>query len=224
MKNKKLIKLGTSLALVAAIGAGATLAYLSKPSNTVTNGFTVGEGYNENDDLNQAVWIDETKFGTAAQGELMYEGRTLVGNTYSDVLAGSTFTKDPILRVNAGSVKSYVFIEISGLDELAKKGVTTDIGYIGSGWTKVKEDNGKVVVDNRETLDGWYRYNTMLDPTSTTAATDPLFNSITVSGNFEEETLTDQIVIKGCAVQAVYTNDEGEQTIAIEDVQVPVFG
>ena len=225
MKNKKLIKLGTSLALVAAIGAGATLAYLSKPSNTVTNGFTVGKGYVEDPDLKQAVWIDETKVGKSADGEKMYNNRTLVGNTYTDVMADSSFTKDPILRLNTGSVESYVFIEVSGADELEAKGITTDIGYENSGWKKVQIVDNKVVDDNREATNGIYMYETTLNPTNGVASTKELFKTVTVASNFEqsEGELETKIVLKGCAVQAVYSDDSGQHKIPAADVQVPVF-
>lgn len=40
--KKKLITLITSIALIAAVGVGATLAYLTATTGTVTNTFTVG--------------------------------------------------------------------------------------------------------------------------------------------------------------------------------------
>ena len=61
MKNKKALKLIGALALVATVGVGATLAYLTDKSNIVTNSFTVGTGYETDDNTNLAVWIDEKR-------------------------------------------------------------------------------------------------------------------------------------------------------------------
>ena len=46
-----------SVALVAAVGIGGTLAYLSSTSNDVKNTFTVGKGFDDTD--GQALIVDE---------------------------------------------------------------------------------------------------------------------------------------------------------------------
>ena len=225
MKNKKALKLIGALALVATVGVGATLAYLTDKSNIVRNSFTVGTGYEIDDDTNLAVWIDEKKNGEPAEGELTVTDdgvlRTLVGNTYSDVLAGDELDKDPELNIAAGSVKSYAFIQVTGLDALKNKNVTVDLN--STDWKKVDIGTGKVVdVENSETLDGIYMYKTMLDPTNSIAETKPLFTEVKIGENFDAETI-EQIVLKGCAVQGVKTVNGTETDIQQTEIAVPVF-
>ena len=56
--KKKVVAAIMSVALVAAVGIGGTLAYLSSKSNDVTNTFTVGKGY-DFDSVKQASIMDE---------------------------------------------------------------------------------------------------------------------------------------------------------------------
>lgn len=225
MKNKKALKLIGALALVATVGVGATLAYLTDKSNIVTNSFTVGTGYEIDDDTKLSVWIDEKKDGEPAKGELTVTDdgvvRTLVGNTYSDVLAGDELDKDPELNIAAGSIKSYGFIEVTGLDALNGIGVTVDLNT--TDWKKVDILTGEVVDDEDSgTLDGVYMYRTMLDPTTNIAETNPLFREVIIDENFDSKT-TNPIVLKGCAVQGVKTVNGVETIIPQTDIPVPVF-
>lgn len=221
MKNKKALKLIGALALVATVGVGATLAYLTDKSNIVTNSFTVGTGYEIDNDTKLSVWIDEKKIGTPAKDELIVDGRTLGGNTYSDVLAGDVLDKDPELNIAAGSVKSYAFIQVTGLDTLEAKGVTVDLK--DTDWKKVDISSGKVVdVEDPTTLDGIYMYKTMLDPTNGIAETNPLFTAVTIDPNFDDTTI-ESIVLKGCAVQGVKTVNGTETVIPQTEIATPVF-
>lgn len=221
MKNKKAFKLIGALALVATVGVGATLAYLTDKSNIVKNSFTVGTGYVTDDDTDLAVWIDEKKIGTPAKDELIVDGRTLVGNTYADVLAGDVLDKDPELNIAAGSVKSYGFIEVTGLDALKAINVTVNLNT--TDWKKVDIATGKVVDDvGSKTLDGVYMYKTMLDPTTNIAKTNPLFTEVTIDENFDSKTIN-QIILKGCAVQGVKTVNGTEKDIPQDEIAVPVF-
>lgn len=231
MKNKKALKLVASLALVATIGVGATLAYLTDQSNQLTNTFTVGEGYVPGGPDDLAVWIDETAIGDHAGETLYNENRTLKGNDYDKVLAGDILTKDPILRINKGSVKSYAFIQVEGLDALAQKGVTVNLNT--DDWKKVSTTTGTVVDDDTSGLDGIYMFKKVindddgegvLDPTNTVASTSALFNKVFVSGTFNATTLEDNdIVLKGCAVQAVVTNEGTEEILEQNEIAVPTF-
>lgn len=218
MKNKKLIKLGTSLALVAAIGVGATLAYLSEQSNDLTNHFTVGEGYVPEEPDGLAVWIDETDYTNP-------EERTREGNTYNNIMAGYSYTKDPILTVNGGSIESYAFIKVTGADALAAKGVTFDFS---SDWELIAKDTGA-------TLDGVYQWikTTSTDPEEKgilnpqakdenneykDASTTPLFTKVTISPSFVSEdegvkVSLDDLELLGCAVQAVTYDENGNRTV-----------
>lgn len=223
MKNKKMKTMIVSLAMVGAVGLGSTLAYLSDRSNTLTNTFTVGTGYipGEND---LAVWIDETVVNAKEDG-LLYEGRTLEGNTYENVLPGNALVKDPILRVNEGSIKSYVYMKVIGLDQLAAAGITTAIDK--ENWQKVKSDG--YTADQSAGLDGIYRYKEILDPTDDVAATTALFSELVVDEGFQNQDAQgnlislENVLIKGCAVQAIKTVGGQESVIPLADVDAPVF-
>lgn len=219
MKNKKTKTMIACLALVGVIGLGSTLAYLSDKSNTLSNTFVVGSGYIPDEKLEQAVWIDETKVGEKRDNEKFYNERTLSGNDYKNVLAGGSLTKDPVLRVNKGSVKSYVYLKVEGLDALADQGITTTIN---DGWTKVTSDGH--TADSSTTKDGIYLYNEMLDPTNDVAATTALFNTLTVSADFDGEGVDlNNVELAGCAVQAVTYVDGNETVINLADAETPKF-
>ena len=120
MNKKKTATMVASLALVGAIGVGATLAYLSDKSNSLRNTFTIGEGYNPVGPNDQAVWIDETDINKESDDyDFVFKGenRTLDGNIYNDVYAESKLKKDPVLRLANDSVKSYGYIRVLGITD-----------------------------------------------------------------------------------------------------------
>ena len=63
MKKKNVLMTALSLTLVGVIAAGSTLAYLTSQSDTLTNTFTVGEGYGTDGD---GFYLDETTAKTEA--------------------------------------------------------------------------------------------------------------------------------------------------------------
>lgn len=125
-KNKKAMI--ASLVLVGAVCVGSTLAYLSDQSNTLTNSFTVGTGYDDNNPQNLAVWVDEwdvdqdsetePSLPNGGQGWYEFEDeiRTLNGNTYGSIneklQPNSNVRKDPVIRLSEGSVESWVYMQI----------------------------------------------------------------------------------------------------------------
>lgn len=162
MKNKKALKMGLSLLLVGVVGVGATLAYLSDKTDTMTNTFTVGKGYDNTDENSQALVLDETALNGAAinsnfpadSGEA---GRTLDGVNYT-FTPGADYLKDPDVHLRADSVASYVFVKIEGLDELldAKnsegKAYFTDVDLNTGNWKRVAD------VVTGDVKDGYYVY------------------------------------------------------------------
>lgn len=235
MNKKKLTKLGVSLALVATVGVGATLAYLSATSDTLTNSFTVGDGFITDEEGRPAIILDE-QFWTNKDTETITDdeksefspSRTIKGNTYKDVLSGDTLTKDPTVHVRNGSVNSYVFVKVDGLDDLValqnNKNETlfsVDINDDTNQWKKVANltDVGNIggYKDNlTNELDGVYAWHQALvtegktDDDGYYQSTDPLFNAIVVKdvANFLDDEnqkidLTNyDITITACAVQA----------------------
>ena len=131
MKTKKKILMALAIvccAILLVVGSVAgTVAYLTA-TDTVTNTFTVG---------NVAITMDETKvdaYGVAVDGA----GR-VKENTYK-LIPGHSYTKDPVIHVQAGSEKSYLFVKIT--DEIAAIQDTKTIAeqLTANGWTLLDGD------------------------------------------------------------------------------------
>lgn len=113
--KKSLITMLVALVLVAAVGVGATLAYLSDKTGTVTNTFTVGK---VKIDLNETKNNDTNK----------------TGFRYDNVLPGQEYSKKPVVSVLKDSEDCYLFVEVvnaNALIELQKNELTAANG----GWT-----------------------------------------------------------------------------------------
>ena len=94
--KKKILSLTLVVCLLAIAVVGGTLAYFTDTDNEVTNTFTVG---------NVQIKLDETVvdvYGDATTG-----GRVEEGNAYK-LIPGHTYTKDPMVTVEANSEESYV--------------------------------------------------------------------------------------------------------------------
>ena len=96
MKARKILVSLAALALVAAISIGGTLAYLTQ-QKTVTNTFTVG---------NVTITMDETDVDDSTK-----DAARDTENSYK-LLPGKTYTKDPIIHVDANSESCYLFVTI----------------------------------------------------------------------------------------------------------------
>ena len=138
MNKKSLLMMMVTICLIAVVGVGATLAYLSDATDVMTNTFTVGSGITVRQDESNEATPDNTT------------DRTPDGNNYTDILPGATLVKDPTAYVGANSTECYVFMELAGADELAAKGFTFN-GFDATKWVKT---------DGTSTLNGVYRYYT----------------------------------------------------------------
>lgn len=148
MKKKSLVTMLASLSLVAVVGVGATLAFLSDTTGTLVNTFSTTTGYTGE---NQAVEIQESilnEDGTYGD-KTSYGEDGFTGNAYENLLPGDSVTKDPNVLLGTESIDSYVFIEVEGADALVEDGCTIDA--FNSKWEKVSDGEG---------LDGVYVYNT----------------------------------------------------------------
>lgn len=154
MKKKSLVTMVASLSLVAVVGVGATLAFLSDSTGTLVNSFSTATGYTGED---QAVQIQETKLlADGTYGDKTFYGvGGFTGNAYTDLLPGDSVTKDPNVVLGGKSIDSYVFIQVEGADAL----VATDNDNDGVGDFSIDTFNTKwEKVDDSEGLDGYYVY------------------------------------------------------------------
>lgn len=94
--KKKILVACLCVALAVLTVAGTTLAYLTS-KDTVTNTFTVG---------NVAITMDETDVDNST------EGATRDQNNSYKLMPGQTYTKDPIIHVDANSENCYLFVTV----------------------------------------------------------------------------------------------------------------
>lgn len=163
MKKKNLLTMGLGLMLTMVVVVGGTLAYLSS-TDTITNTFTVGKGYEEDDKDHQGIWLDETEVDEAGNVIVGEDGeptgqRTESDQKYPNMLPGRTVVKDPTAHMVGGSVASYVFVKVEGVDALealkmaGKDGAEIqcfEVDEFNSDWKKVDPIG--------EGRDGYYLY------------------------------------------------------------------
>lgn len=115
MKKKNIFLMSLSLALVAVISVGATLAYMTATDDKVTNTFTFADGI----EVDLYETIDNQKED--------------VGHAYVDVLPNTPYDKDVNVDIKT-DVEAYLFIKIAP----AGNGDTvalTPAQIIANGWT-----------------------------------------------------------------------------------------
>lgn len=143
MKNAKKIML---LVLCAALLVGATVAgtvaYLTSQAE-VKNTFTVGK---------VAITLDETNVDLYG----VKDGDTRVAENDYLLVPGYTYTKDPIVHVEANSENSWVFVKIdNGLEDYVGD-IGIDAQIIDNGWNALTGVDGvyyKEYTKNPEKVD-----------------------------------------------------------------------
>lgn len=219
MKKNKIMLSVVSGLLVAAVAVGGTLAYLSDKSNMVTNTFNVGAGYEEDDDGHVGLWLDEVDIAKPGS-------RTEIGNEYEDLQPGSIVEKDPTFHLTAGSTDSYVFAQVTGVDEMIKAGyyftvvkpeklVDPAASAFNEKWVKVA-DNG---VDGDAGFNGLYIYKDGDDGiVSGGEAMEAMFNWVKLGSDVDNEEFAaiapSAVDIRGVAVQSANLTAEEAQVEA----------
>lgn len=211
MSKKKIAAMMVSLGLVAAIGAGATFAYLTKTTDQLTNTFTVGDGID--------IGLYETKWDGSHNGGHA-ENKTLAsteftGNKYTDLMPGDSVYKDPSVQVEPSS-DCYLFVKLEGIDSLInptedaswkQKDFTVSGLDSNTDWVKVKDISGDG--NTTELKDGYYVYqgtkaeSNVIKAQETAFMTGNLFNTIEYNATADGRAANiTSITVKACAVQA----------------------
>jgi len=215
MKKKSLITMLVSLSLVAVVGVGATLAYLSDSTQTLNNTFTVGA------DIDISL-VEHVGSATGTED--------LDGIAFTDLQPGDVLYKDPTVTVTKGSTASRVFIKVVGIDALEAidtNGSTvagTDFsvtGFDSAQWLKVAQADKSVPAN--ATKDGIYQYVGTTD--RIVAKTDPvtgvdtklpaLFTTVTYNTTAQQTSTPLPITVTACAIQSDNLNDAQSLTEAI---------
>ena len=203
MTKKRIGTMAACLALVGAVAVGGTLALLSNKSNIATNTFTVGNGYPEEISLELTeANVKQDLHGNYVQGDGRKEATDFTLE-YPKVVAGTNLYKDPTFDLVEGSPDSWVVARISEVDE----------AFVGSnfddenGWYKVIEKDGTYtatpVEANTPITASLYIYGQIVNDASTIS---PLFTNLDVIPGLKDDATIDDMVINGCAVQAVGDN------------------
>lgn len=180
---KKTLTVLLALVLVIAMSVAGTMAYLTD-KDTVTNTFTVG---------NVAITMDEkdTDNDDNTDDNVVINNETRdQANSYK-LIPGHTYTKDPIVRVTAGSEDCWLFVKVTNeIAEIEDQNSTVASQMKANGWTLEDATNNI------------YSYHSIVS-----AGTNvPVFTTFTIAGTVNNTTLATYngktIVVKAYAVQA----------------------
>lgn len=171
---KKTLTIILAFALVIAMSVAGTVAYLTS-QDSVTNTFTVGK---------VKITLDEAEVD--ANGAVTSAERVKT-NSYK-LIPGHTYTKDPIIHVDASSEKCWLFVKVeNGISAIEDSTNTIEAQLAAKGWSAVT------------TAAGVYAYKE-----SVAGGTNvPVFGSFKIAGtadvaNYENAT----VVVTAYAVQA----------------------
>lgn len=145
-----------AVCLTGVVMVGATLAYLTSTTDVAQNTFTVGKvnidldektGETDEDFTKETDWKDEV------DGKNMYPGQEV--------------PKRPVVTVKADSADCWVYVQVSGADELVAQNFTI------AGWS-----DKWVKADASETLNGIYKYKEKVSKQDTDKLLPPVFTSV----------------------------------------------
>lgn len=219
MNKKKLITMLTALALVGAIGVGATLAYLSDKTAELTNTFKFAEN-------GIGIELDEATIGDDNKAVDHDNDRTPAGGgqTYDNIIPGMEMDKDPTVTITANSLNCNVFVSVknANAEEVLKIN-----DFNAKAWAEVNPadyglkaaDNTKYYVYQGEKATGTVEENDSFKvvPNATTdTVLEDVFQTLTVGTDVTADTTFTDIVIKAAAVQADSCADNDAAKTALE--------
>ena len=210
MKKKNLITAAVSLALVAIVSVGATLAYFTDKTDTMTNVFVSGKV--------DVTLIDEFNKTETPKGEYEFdENGVQTGILYTNVMPGDTLDKDVSLMVRDGSSNAHVGIVVTvdhsqnpSADEVYKlvdEAVQRQEAVVGDMWQNVQDVN---VFDGENIVAGkLYVYNPQYEGADWTQGVPAgtllqLFSDIQVPTSWDNAYADTEfcINVQGYAIQA----------------------
>ena len=172
---KKTLTIILAFALVIAMSVAGTVAYLTS-QDSVTNTFTVGK---------VKITLDEAKVD--ANGAAVTPAERVKANSYK-LIPGHTYTKDPIIHVDANSEKCWLFVKVeNGISAIEDSANTIAAQLAAKGWSAVTGEAGV------------YAYEQ-----SVAGGTDvPVFGSFKIAGTADVASYANAtVVVTAYAVQA----------------------
>ena len=183
--KKKTLTIAIALVLVVALAVGATWAYLTSTTNTITNTFVAGKLFDQGGGIKlQEKAVTQNTDGTyviAADAAWQDTGINYV------VQPGVDLPKQPAVKVNDLTAKAYLFVGVKGDP---KDGFTWSVDTdkwspLMNGETQVEKDGYKIWVLKTDAANGSYDILTGnkvtvgkdLDPATLTDANDITFQA-----------------------------------------------
>lgn len=211
MKRKNMATMVTCIALVGAVAVGGTLALLSQPSNTVTNTFTVGEGYSTDPEdpdliLDEAKITKDTSLANFGGYKEDLTTTRVTTNTYADLVEGTTLAKDPRFKIadDCSVEYSWIVAKIDGFNEHA---AATQLSFASIDTSKTGTGEAWYHVTRQSDGEDGYTYN---------------YTEIT-NDNFQTQLVNDGVYLYGKPLQKGETTEDLFQTLSVGEV-VPVTG
>lgn len=146
-----------AVCLTGVVMVGATLAYLTSTTDVAQNTFTVGK---VNIDLDEKTGNSQEEFNKQPDWNDEVDGK----NMYP----GQEVAKRPVVTVKADSADCWVFVQVSGADELVSNNFKIE-GWDNINWVKT---------DDSKNLNGIYKYNTKVEKKSADQLLPPVFKSV----------------------------------------------
>ena len=220
MTKKRIATMATCIALVGAVAVGGTLALLSAQSNDVTNTFTVGKGYDQNEP-NPDFYLDEAKVAQVTEGDNIggyaeTDDARVESNQYANIVADAYLAKDPQFHISSDCevAHSWIVAKVDGFN--TTPGATTlkftDVddtdmanNAVAGSWYKVTEGEAEgtyvyTLVDGVEDMgNGVYIYSASL---TAGQSTKDLFQHLQVD-TFVAGQNPSTITVTGYAVEGV---------------------
>ena len=196
MKKKNFLTIMLSLALVAVIGVGATLAYLTDNTQTVNNKFTFDDieiTLKENASVPDGQFYQIKKTEDETFGTTEIKGAEK-GIDYDEVLPGATVEKNPYITVSESNAHAYVYAYVTGV--AAPLSVTWS-----EGWTEVETDLTGTLLRREVAKNeaGKYDVFTQVQVATGAAGTEDL-NDISIKAYAHQADNTDVDTADGAAI------------------------
>lgn len=183
--KKKTLTIAIALVLVVALAVGATWAYLTSTTNTITNTFVAGKLFDQGGGIKlQEKAVTQNTDGTyviAADAAWQDTGIEYV------VQPGVDLPKQPAVKVTDLTAKAYLFVGVKGetMDGFTWSVDTDKWSPLMNGETQVEKDGYKIWVLKTDVANGSYDILTGnkvtvgkdLDPATLTDANDITFQA-----------------------------------------------
>ena len=190
MKMKNMLIGGMSLALVACISIGGTLAYLTATDGPKTNTFEFANGLTAELEEN----ADANSNGNASSNN--------TGIAYTELVPGVDIDKD-VTATFTSDVDAYFFVKIEPVDK--ENGVTLNIKelLLGEGWKVYDDVSGAVsdIIPDDTYGEYVYEFTYTRDDGEPDEVVANLFDTVFVNGNVETGAVLEDIKISVKAIQ-----------------------